>query len=38
MRDIGYNLLQLKEDIIVEEPMDAHGNMIMWKCIGLVLQ
>lgn len=25
-----------QEDILIEEPLDVHGNAVLWKCLGVV--
>ncbi len=32
--ELGFELLEWQEELIVEEPMDRRGNFISWKCIG----
>ena len=34
--NIGYNIIDWKEDMLINEPLDAHGNVIRWKCLGVV--
>jgi len=34
LKEIGFEILDWKEDIIVEEPLDVHGNYLSWKCLG----
>ncbi len=36
LKEIGLEMLDWKEDIIVEEPLDAHENLLSWKCLGFV--
>ena len=33
--DIGCSILEWKEEILINEPLDAHGNRITWKCIAV---
>ncbi|NND34919.1 MAG: class I SAM-dependent methyltransferase [Saprospiraceae bacterium] len=33
---IGFDIVKYNDQIMVKEPLDVHGNAIMWKCIGLV--
>ena len=33
---IGFDIIAYQEEILINEPLDAHGNMITWKCVGLV--
>ncbi len=32
---LGFEILDWQEDIIIEEPLDIRGNVVRWKCIGL---
>ena len=34
---IGFKVLDWKEGITIEEPLDFHGNKIIWRCICIVL-
>jgi ubiquinone/menaquinone biosynthesis C-methylase UbiE len=36
LNKMGFNILKWQDDIIIEEPLDVHGNMLNWKCLGLV--
>jgi len=36
LKAIGFKLLDWKEDIIVDEPVDFHRNKIRWSCLGFV--
>lgn len=33
---IGFEIIAYEEEIRINEPLDAHGNMITWKCVGFV--
>ena len=33
---IGYSILEWQEDLQIIESLDAHGNSISWKCLGVV--
>ena len=33
---IGFTILEWREELIIEEPLDARGNGIAWKCLGVV--
>lgn len=33
---IGFDILQEQKEMIIEEPLDRQGNMVVWKCIGWV--
>lgn len=35
--DVGLKTLEWKDDIVVREPLDRHGNFITWNCVGMVL-
>jgi len=36
LEKIGFEILEWKEDIIVNEPLDRHGNFVRWACLGFV--
>jgi len=38
LEEIGFKVLEWKEDIIVKEPLDRHGNFVRWKCLGFVVE
>lgn len=38
MKDIGFKILDQQGDIIIQEPLDFHGNLINWKCLGVVAE
>jgi ubiquinone/menaquinone biosynthesis C-methylase UbiE len=38
LHQIGFHLLDWQEDILINEPLDVHGNVVQWKCIGFVAQ
>lgn len=33
---LGLEVLEWQEDLLVKEPLDRHGNGLVWKCLGLV--
>ena len=35
--ELGFDVLEWKEDLIIWEPLDFRGNSIKWKCIGVVV-
>lgn len=35
--EIGLNILRIQENILIEEPLDFHGNMINWRCTGIIM-
>ena len=37
LKDIGFEILDWNEDLIVEEPLDFRGNGVRWKCLAFVL-
>ena len=37
LEKIGFEILDWKEDILIDEPLDGHGNMVRWKCLGFVV-
>ena len=34
--EIGFSILKWLEDLQIIESLDAHGNSISWKCLGVV--
>lgn len=36
--EICFELLDWKEDIIVKEALDYHGNELIWNCLGFVMK
>ena len=38
LNEIGFLVLDWKDDVIVNEPLDSHGNVVRWKCLGFVVQ
>lgn len=38
IREIGFEILDWKEDLIVHEPLDVKGNFICWKCLAFVVK
>ena len=34
--DMGFAIMEWQEDLLIHEPLDAHGNRITWKCIAVV--
>ena len=38
LEKMGFKILDWKEDVIIQEPLDAHGNLVRWKCLGLVAE
>ncbi len=37
LEKIGFEILAWKEDIVVDEPLDGHGNNLHWNCLGFVV-
>ncbi len=37
LTQIGFHILDWKEELMVEEPLDFRGNKIIWKCLGFVV-
>ena len=35
---IGFELEDWKENVLIEEPLDAHGNVICWTCLAFVVK
>jgi len=38
LKKIGFEILDWKENIEVNEPLDLHGNEVRWKCLGFVVK
>ena len=36
LKEIGFDLLEWKENIMINEPLDFHGNAVNWKCLAFV--
>ncbi len=36
LTQIGFDILDWQEEIIIQEPMDFHGNAVTWRCLGFV--
>ena len=36
LKEIGFEVLDWNEDIMIHEPLDFHGNMVCWKCLAFV--
>ncbi|MEO1262811.1 MAG: methyltransferase domain-containing protein [Bacteroidota bacterium] len=36
LTQIGFQVIDWREDLIVREPLDGHGNAVMWNCLGVV--
>lgn len=37
VKNIGFDIIEWQPTLIVSEPLDIHGNVITWSCIGAVL-
>ncbi len=37
LKDIGFEILDWQEDIVVEEPLDGRENFVGWRCLGFVV-
>ena len=38
LKEIGFEILDWKEEIIVREPLDFRGNLVRWKCLAFVVE
>ena len=38
VEQVGFKILDWKDDIVINEPLDRHGNHVQWNCLGFVLQ
>lgn len=36
LEQIGFSILDWQDDIVLQEPLDARGNGVSWKCLGVV--
>lgn len=36
IKEIGFEILDWNEQIVVHEPLDVHGNFLTWNCLGFV--
>ncbi len=36
LKDLGFEVEEWNDEFILEEPLDVRGNVIGWKCVGLV--
>lgn len=36
LTNLGFEILDWQENLIIEEPLDHHGNTVQWNCIALV--
>jgi len=38
LKAIGFTIMEWKEDMTIEEPLDGHGNTVQWKCLAFVVK
>lgn len=38
MENIGLEILDWKDEVVIEEPLDRRGNVINWKCLAAVMK
>ena len=38
LKEIGFMIVDWEEAILVNEPIDRHGNILTWKCLGFVVE
>ena len=38
LKEIGFKILDWKEDLMINEPLDFHGNVVSWKCLAFVVK
>lgn len=36
LKGVGFDILDSQEDVLIREPLDARGNIIQWKCLGVL--
>jgi ubiquinone/menaquinone biosynthesis C-methylase UbiE len=37
LKEIGFEILDWQEEIIINEPLDFRGNVVRWQCLGFVV-
>lgn len=38
LKEIDFEILEWDENIIINEPIDAHGNFVRWNCLGFAVR
>lgn len=38
LTNIGFQLIDWNDHIVIEEPLDLRGNCVRWKCLGMVVE
>lgn len=38
LQELHFSILEWKEDMIVEAPLDKRGNCVKWNCVGMVIR
>lgn len=38
LENIGFEILNWKEEIVIDEPLDFRGNSVSWKCLAFVVE
>lgn len=38
IQNMGFEILEWEDEFRMEEPLDWRGNVLMWKCLGMVLK
>ncbi|KAA3633793.1 MAG: methyltransferase domain-containing protein [Bacteroidetes bacterium] len=36
LNEIGFEILDSREDMVIREPLDGRGNAVAWKCLGVL--
>ncbi|MGH1335090.1 MAG: class I SAM-dependent methyltransferase [Aureispira sp.] len=36
LHQIGFEVVEWQEDLMIQEQLDGHGNVLTWKCLGVV--
>lgn len=36
LQQLGLKILSLEKDFLIKEPLDGHGNALIWKCLAFV--
>jgi len=38
LKNIGFKIIDSKENILIKEPLDIRGNNIQWNCVGFICE
>lgn len=37
LQTMGFSIVDWREDLLIEEPLDLRGNRVQWQCVAIVL-